>query len=154
MFSVQPIAFVHNERKEIKDDEWGEVRSRITLTEMYAEKSIQGIEDFSHIEVVFYFHKVTDEQIQYFARHPRNNKDYPEVGIFAQRGKNRPNRIGVTIVKVIKREGKSIIVEGLDAIDGTPILDIKPIMKEFMPTEEIHQPKWATDIMRQYWKGM
>ena len=149
MFSVQPIAFVHNERKEIKDDEWGEVRSRITLTEMYAEKSIQGIEDFSHIEVVFYFHKVTDEQIQYFARHPRNNKDYPEVGIFAQRGKNRPNRIGVTIVKVIKREGKSIIVEGLDAIDGTPILDIKPIMKEFMPTEEIHQPKWATDIMRQ-----
>ena len=153
MFSVQPIAFVHNERKEIKDDEWGEVRSRITLTEMYAEESIQGIEDFSHIEVVFYFHKVTDEQIQYFARHPRNNKDYPEVGIFAQRGKNRPNRIGVTIVKVIKREGKSIIVEGLDVIDGTPILDIKPIMKEFMPKEEIHKPKWATDIMRQYWKG-
>ena len=55
---------------------------------------------------------------------------------------------------MIKREGKSIIVEGLDAIDGTPILDIKPIMKEFMPTEEIHQPKWATDIIRQYWKGM
>lgn len=54
----------------------------------------------------------------------------------------------------MKREGKSIIVEGLDAIDGTPILDIKPIMKEFMPREEIVQPKWATDIMRQYWKGM
>ncbi len=87
MFSVQPIAFVHNERKEIKDDEWGEVKSYITLTEMYTEKSIQGIEDFSHIEVVFYFHKVTDEQIQYVARHPRNNHDYPKVGIFAQRGK-------------------------------------------------------------------
>ena len=153
MFSVQPIAFVHNERKEIKDDEWGEVRSYITLTEMYTEERIQGIEDFSHIEVVFYFHKVTDEQIQYVARHPRNNHDYPKVGIFAQRGKNRPNRIGATIVKVMKREGKSIIVEGLDAIDGTPILDIKPIMKEFMPREEIVQPKWATDIMRQYWKG-
>lgn len=108
---------------------------------------------FLHIEVVFYFHKVTDEQIQYVARHPRNNHDYPKVGIFVQRGKNRPNRIGATIVKVIKREGKSIIVEGLDAIDGTPILDIKPIMKEFMPREEIVQPKWATDIMRQYWKG-
>lgn len=73
-------------------------------------KVYKGLKIF-HIEVVFYFHKVTDEQIQYFARHPRNNKDYPEVGIFAQRGKNRPNRIGVTIVKVIKREGKSIIVE-------------------------------------------
>ncbi|EJV46095.1 Transcriptional regulator [Bacillus toyonensis] len=153
MFSVQPIAFVHNERKEIKDDEWGEVRSCITLTELYTEESIQGIEAFSHIEVVFYFHKVTDEQIQYVARHPRNNNDYPKVGIFAQRGKNRPNRLGVTIVKVIKRDGKSIIVEGLDAIDGTPILDIKPVMKEFMPKEEILQPKWVTDIMRQYWKG-
>lgn len=62
MFSVQPIAFVHNERKEIKDDEWGEVRSCITLTEMYTEESIQGIEDFSHIEIVFYFHKVTDDK--------------------------------------------------------------------------------------------
>ena len=131
----------------------GRSKIRITLTEMYAEKVYKGLKIFLILKL-FYFHKVTDEQIQYFARHPRNNKDYPEVGIFAQRGKNRPNRIGVTIVKVIKREGKSIIVEGLDAIDGTPILDIKPIMKEFMPTEEIHQPKWATDIMRQYWKGM
>ncbi len=87
MFSVQPIAFVHNERKEIKDDEWGEVRSYITLTEMYTEESIQGIEDFSHIEVVFYFHKVTDEQIQYVARHPRNNHDYPKVGFLHSAGK-------------------------------------------------------------------
>ncbi len=153
MFSVQPIAFVHNERKEIKDDEWGEVRSCITLTDMYTEESIQGIEDFSHIEVIFYFHKVTDEQIQYSARHPRNNSNYPKVGILAQRGKNRPNRIGATIVKVIRRDGKTIVVEGLDAIDGTPILDIKPVMKEFIPREEIKQPEWATDIMKQYWKG-
>ena len=112
MFLVQPIAFVHNERKEIKDDEWGEVRSCITLTELYTEESIQGIEDFSHIEVVFYFHKVTDEQIQYFARHPRNNNDYPKVGIFAQRGKNRPNRIGVTIVKVIKEKVNQLLLRG------------------------------------------
>ena len=92
MFSVQPIAFVHNERKEIKDDEWGEVKSYITLTEMYTEESIQGLKIFLILKL-FYFHKVTDEQIQYFARHPRNNHDYPKVGIFAQRGKNRPNRI-------------------------------------------------------------
>ncbi|CAH2462304.1 MULTISPECIES: SAM-dependent methyltransferase [Bacillus] len=153
MFSVRPIAFVHNERMEIADDEWGEVRSLITLSESFTEESIQGIEEFSHIEVIFYFHKVTDEQIQYSARHPRNNSKYPKVGIFAQRGKNRPNRIGATIVNVIRRDGKTIVVEGLDAIDGTPILDIKPVMKEFIPREEIKQPKWATDIMKQYWKG-
>ncbi|PEB50596.1 tRNA (N6-threonylcarbamoyladenosine(37)-N6)-methyltransferase TrmO [Bacillus pseudomycoides] len=153
MYSLQPIAFVHNERKLIKDDEWGEVQSTIALTDSFSEESIQGIESFSHIEVIFYFHKVTDEQIQYAARHPRNNKEYPKVGIFAQRGKNRPNRLGATIAKVVKREGKSIVVEGLDAIDGTPILDIKPVIREFVPNEEIIQPEWATNIMKEYWKG-
>lgn len=74
----------------IMDDEWGDVQSLITLTDSYAEESIQGIEDFSHIEVIFYFHKVKDEQIQYSARHPRNNKEYPKIGIFAQRGKIVP----------------------------------------------------------------
>ncbi|PEY37094.1 tRNA (N6-threonylcarbamoyladenosine(37)-N6)-methyltransferase TrmO [Bacillus cereus] len=153
MFSLQPIAFVHNERKMIMDDEWGDVQSLITLTDAYAEESIQGIESFSHIEVIFYFHKVTDEQIQYSARHPRNNKEYPKVGIFAQRGKNRPNRLGATIAKVVRRDGKSIVVEGLDAIDGTPILDIKPVMREFVPNDGITQPEWATDLMKEYWKG-
>lgn len=153
MFSLQPIAFVHNERKMIMDDEWGDVQSLITLTDAYAEESIQGIESFSHIEVIFYFHKVKDEQIQYSARHPRNNKEYPKVGIFAQRGKNRPNRLGATIAKIVRREGKSIVVEGLDAIDGTPILDIKPVMREFVPNDGITQPEWATNIMKEYWKG-
>lgn len=152
MFFVQPIAFVKNERKVIEDDDWGEVRSTITLTDAFTEESIEGIEAFSHIEVIFYFHKVTDEQIQYSARHPRNNKEYPKVGIFAQRGKNRPNRLGKTIAKMVKREGKTIIVEDLDAIDGTPILDIKPVMKEFLPREEIIQPDWVTDVMKEYWK--
>ncbi|MDM5188451.1 SAM-dependent methyltransferase [Bacillus sp. DX4.1] len=153
MFSLQPIAFVHNERITLEDDLWGEVQSVIELTDSFAEESIAGIEGFSHIEVIFYFHKVTEEQIQYIARHPRNNNMYPKVGIFAQRGKNRPNRLGATIVKVVRREGKCIVVEGLDAINGTPILDIKPVMKEFVPTEEIIQPDWATDLMKQYWKG-
>ncbi|MDZ5610787.1 SAM-dependent methyltransferase [Bacillus pseudomycoides] len=153
MFSLQPIAFVHNERKMIMDDGWGDVQSLITLTDSYAEESIQGIESFSYIEVIFYFHKMTDEQIQYSARHPRNNKEYPKVGIFAQRGKNRPNRLGATIAKVVRREGKSIVVKGLDAIDGTPILDIKPVMKEFLPNEDITQPEWVTDLMKEYWKG-
>ncbi|MBC6975966.1 SAM-dependent methyltransferase [Bacillus sp. Xin] len=153
MFSLQPIAFVHNERKMIIDDEWGDVQSLITLVDSYSEESIQGIEDFSHIEVIFYFHKVKDEQIQYSARHPRNNEKYPKIGIFAQRGKNRPNRLGATIAKVVRREGKSILVEGLDAIDGTPILDIKPVMREFFQNEDIIQPEWVTDLMKEYWKG-
>ncbi|MFD0771544.1 tRNA (N6-threonylcarbamoyladenosine(37)-N6)-methyltransferase TrmO [Bacillus sp. CGMCC 1.60114] len=153
MFSLQPIAFVHNERIAVEDDLWGEIESVIELTDSYTEESLQGIEQFSHIEVIFYFDRVTDDNIQYTARHPRNNEEYPKVGIFAQRGKNRPNKLGATIVKVARREGKKLVVQGLDAIDGTPILDMKPVMKEFLPREEIKQPDWATDLMKNYWKG-
>ncbi|MEI4828016.1 tRNA (N6-threonylcarbamoyladenosine(37)-N6)-methyltransferase TrmO [Bacillus sp. FJAT-53711] len=153
MFSLQPIAFVHNERIAVEDDLWGEIESVIELTDSYTEESLQGIEQFSHIEVIFYFDRVTDDNIQYTARHPRNNEEYPKVGIFAQRGKNRPNKLGATIVKVVRREGKKLVVQGLDAIDGTPILDMKPVMKEFLPREEIRQPDWATDLMKNYWKG-
>ncbi|MGG2015446.1 SAM-dependent methyltransferase [Bacillus sp. S10(2024)] len=153
MFSLQPIAFVHNERISVEDDLWGEVESVIEMTDLYTEESLQGVEQFSHIEVIFYFNRVREENIQYTARHPRNNKEYPKIGIFVQRGKNRPNRLGATIVKVVRREGKRLVVQGLDAIDGTPILDVKPVMKEFLPNEDIKQPDWATELMKNYWKG-
>ncbi|MCM3736685.1 tRNA (N6-threonylcarbamoyladenosine(37)-N6)-methyltransferase TrmO [Bacillus cytotoxicus] len=153
MFSLQPIAFVHNERINVEDDFWGEIESVIEMTDLYTEESLQGIEQFSHIEVIFYFNRVKEDNIQYTARHPRNNEEYPKVGIFAQRGKNRPNRLGATIVKVVRREGKRLFVKGLDAIDGTPILDMKPVMKEFLPNEDVKQPDWATELMKNYWKG-
>ena len=84
-------------------------------------------------------------------RHPRNNPEWPEVGIFAQRAKNRPNRIGCTICRVIRRDGRRLWVAELDAIDGTPVLDLKPVMAEFLPREEVRQPKWAGELMSQYW---
>jgi len=59
--------------------------------------------------------------------------------------------LGATIVKIIKREGSQLFVQGLDAIDGTPVLDIKPVMKEFLPREEVRQPEWATELMKNYW---
>lgn len=103
------------------------------------------------MEVIFYFDQVKDDKIEIDERRPRNNKAYPKVGIFAQRGKNRPNKIGLTTVKLLKREGKKINVKGLDAINGTPILDLKPVMKEFNLHEEIKQPFWVSDLMKNYW---
>lgn len=111
----------------------------------------KGIEGFSHLEILFYFHKVSDDKIQYEARHPRNNKEWPEVGIFAQRGKNRPNKLGSTIVEFVERKQKELIVKGLDAIQGTPVIDIKPVMKEFMPKSEVKQPEWSISLMERYW---
>ncbi|MET4560163.1 tRNA-Thr(GGU) m(6)t(6)A37 methyltransferase TsaA [Lysinibacillus parviboronicapiens] len=150
-YSIQPVAIVNNNRKEIEDDNWGTIISTIELTENINESSLKGIDEFSHLEIIFYFDKVDDEKIQYEARHPRNNKNYPEVGIFAQRGKNRPNKLGVTIVELIDIKQRTLIVKGLDAIDGTPIIDIKPVMKEFLPKGDVKQPNWSISLMDKYW---
>ena len=83
--------------------------------------------------------------------HPRGNPKYPKVGIFAQRKKDRPNQLGICTVELIKLEGNQLIVKYLDAIDGTPVLDIKPVLRELEPQSSIRQPEWATDLMKHYW---
>jgi len=150
-FTIKPIAYVKNSRKEIEDDHWGSIVSEIELVEEVSELALSGITDFSHLEIIFYFDKVSDDKIQYNARHPRNNPNYPKVGIFSQRGKNRPNKLGLTSVELLSHNERTITVRGLDAINGTPIIDIKPIMKEFLPKGEIKQPKWSTELMEKYW---
>lgn len=146
---VKPIGHVRNARREVEDDHWGEVISEIVIE--IGEEALQGIEDFSHAEIVFYFDQVDESKIVTGARHPRNNAEWPKVGILAQRGKNRPNRIGLTTVSILRREKNALFVTGLDAVDGTPILDIKPVMREFQPRGEIRQPAWADELMKNYW---
>ncbi len=150
-FELRPIGWVKTSRVEVEDDNWGGVRSEIELGAGYASDSFDGLSEFSHAEIIYYFDRVTPDKIVSGARHPRNNTDWPKVGIFAQRGKNRPNRIGLTTVRIIEVRGTILIVEGLDAIDGTPVLDIKPAMQEFLPTGAVRQPEWATQLMRGYW---
>lgn len=151
MISLSPIAAVKNNRIEVEDDNWGEVISVIELDASIPDEALSEIESFSHVEVIYYFHQVPDSKIETGARHPRNNAGWPKVGILSQRGKNRPNRLGTTMVKVLRREGRHLHVQGLDAIDGTPVLDIKPVMREFLPREEVRQPEWATELMKNYW---
>jgi tRNA-Thr(GGU) m(6)t(6)A37 methyltransferase TsaA len=149
---LEPIGIVRAERDAPTDDNWGHGRSRLELDRYrFTADALLGLSDFSHLEVVFIFDKVTEDRIVVGARHPRGREDWPLVGIFAQRGKDRPNRIGVTICKIISVDGLIVEVEGLDAIDGTPILDIKPVMKGFLPREEVREPAWAADLMKDYW---
>src|SRR5690606_12174880 len=96
-------------------------------------------------------HGVAPEKIVSGARHPRNNRDWPAVGILAQRGKNRPNRLGSTICRVLRVDGRKLWVAELDAIDGTPVLDVKPVMQEFLPREPVRQPAWTHELMQAYW---
>jgi tRNA (adenine37-N6)-methyltransferase len=85
------------------------------------------------------------------ARRPRGNPDWPEVGIFAQRAKRRPNRIGVSVCELVGVDGLQLAVRGLDAIDGTPVLDIKPYLTEFAPRTPVRQPHWSRQLMAGYW---
>ena len=149
--TVNPIAFVKARRTQAEDDHWGEEVARIELVAPYSADSLQGLGEFSHVEVLFVFHQVDEARIVTGARHPRNNKAWPSVGIFAQRGKNRPNRIGSTICRVLGVEGPALVVAELDAIDGTPVLDLKPVMQEFLPRHAVTQPGWSHELMADYW---
>ena len=151
MMQVEPIAYVRTARAHAEDDYWGGVESRLELTDAVEPDALAGIDEFSHAEIIYCFDQVDPQKIVRGARHPRNNPEWPRVGIFAQRGKNRPNRIGSTIVRVLRREGRVLYVAELDAVDNTPVLDIKPVMQEFLPREPVRQPQWSHELMRLYW---
>lgn len=148
---VQAVGFVEAVRSHAEDDFWGGEQACISLTGSFTAEAFQGLADFSHVEVLFLFHEVDESRIVTGARHPRNNKEWPAVGIFAQRGKNRPNRIGSTICRVLRVDGTRLFVAELDAINGTPVLDIKPVMVEFLPRQDVRQPAWSHELMGEYW---
>jgi tRNA-Thr(GGU) m(6)t(6)A37 methyltransferase TsaA len=150
---MKPIGRVESARTVVEDDFWGGLESRIVLTDTVDPDALVGIEEFSHAEILYVFDQVAPEKIVTGARHPRNNLAWPKVGIFAQRGKNRPNRIGSTIVKIIRRDGATLVVSELDAVNGTPVLDIKPVMKEFLPRSHVKQPAWSQELMKEYWSA-
>ena len=149
---LEPIAVVRSPRADVRDDDWGGLEAEIVLDTRFEPDALDGIEQFSHAEVLFFFDRVDPAKIVAGARHPRNNRDWPAVGIFAQRGKARPNRIGSTIVRVLGREGRILRVAELDAVDGPPVLDIKPVMQEFLPRHEVRQPRWSSELMQRYWR--
>jgi tRNA-Thr(GGU) m(6)t(6)A37 methyltransferase TsaA len=151
MIAMEPIGRVRGGRVEAIDDDWGASRAAIELDPHLPAEALAGLGDFSHAEILYVFDRVGDDEIVTGARHPRGRTDWPKVGIFAQRGKNRPNRLGVTICRIVGVDGRRLEVEGLDAIDGTPVLDIKPVLSGFLPRGELREPDWAREIMQDYW---
>ncbi len=149
-FNLNPVGVVRSSRDEPEDDHWDSERSSIEMMSPFGDRALQGLADFSHCIVVYVFDRASWDESK-MARHPRGNKDWPEVGIFAQRAKDRPNRLGVTVCRVLGVEGSIIHLGGLDAIDGTPVIDIKPWMVEFGPRGEVVQPSWSSELMKDYW---
>lgn len=148
--SLNPVAVVKNQRKTPIDDQWSAVISEIELLPGIPDEALFCITDFSHLEIIYYFNQVKDTDIVFSGR-PRGNPNYPIVGILAQRKKDRPNKLGLCTVELLEHNGRTITVKNLDAIDGTPVLDIKPVFREFEPQGKIRQPEWVSDLMKNYW---
>ena len=149
---LEPVGFVRGGRAEPIDDDWGNVEATIELeASQFTAEALAGLDGFSHLIVVYHFHRADPGKIETSARHPRGNTAWPKVGIFAQRGKNRPNRLGVSTCSILGVSGTAVRVRGLDAIDGTPVLDIKPFFRDFEPRGDVREPEWVAEIMSAYW---
>jgi len=152
-FSVHPIGYVKSARAEPIDDGWDRIETTIVLDRAELEPdAVLGLSEFSHIEVVFLFDRADPANVCRGARRARGRADWPLTGVLAQRAKDRPNRIGVTICRLLKVENNILHVRGLDAIDGTPVLDIKPVMRGFLPRGDVREPHWAGKLMAGYWE--
>lgn len=150
IFEISPIAYAKNIRTSPIDDNWSELTTEIKLVQKIPTESLSGIENFSHLEIIYLFHAIKSDTFEWKS-HPRGNTAYPLTGIFAQRKKERPNRIGLCVVELLKVEERILTVKYFDGINESPIIDIKPVFKEFQPQTEIKQPVWVSDLMKNYW---
>jgi tRNA (adenine37-N6)-methyltransferase len=150
-FQVTPIAYVVGGRAEPTDDYWGGSRSVIRIDgTRFTPDATKGLDEFSHLEIVFRFHLTDPADLNLGARRPRDNPDWPEVGTFGHRNMRRFNWLGVSRCRLAKVDGLDLHVEELDAVDGTPVLDIKPWFTQFGLRGDIHQPSWTTEMLRDY----
>jgi tRNA-Thr(GGU) m(6)t(6)A37 methyltransferase TsaA len=149
---VQPVGVVRGPRTDPTDDGWGAVESEIVLDERFEEDALVGLAEFSHLEVLFLFHLTDPAATSTGKRYPRGLTHLPQVGIFAQRNRDRPNHIGLSRCELLLIEGRRLRVRGLDALDGTPVLDIKPWFPAFAPRPEtVRTPPWVQEIIRRYY---
>lgn len=152
MIELTPVGFVRGGRSDPIDDGWDSVDAVIELDgSRFGADVTAGLDEFSHLDVVFVFDRVAEADVHLGARRPRGRADWPEVGIFAQRAKARPNRIGVSTCRLLGVDGLTLRVRGLDAIDGSPVLDVKPHVEEMGPREAVTEPSWMRELMAGYW---
>jgi len=145
---IIPIGIVKNGINDLENRDWENIVSKIVIHPKYVE-ALDGIEENSHIYVLFYLHKLPKNEMKILKVHPMKRKDLPLVGVFAVRSACRPNPIGLTLVELISRKNNTLIVKGLDAIDGTPIIDIKPFNPKMDKVEKFRIPDWLKKLIEE-----
>jgi tRNA-Thr(GGU) m(6)t(6)A37 methyltransferase TsaA len=146
---LEPIGVVKNGVADAVDQDWGGVVSEIVLRPELA-PGLRGLEQFSHVVVIFVLHAASFDAATQLQRRPRERADMPLVGTFAQRARHRPNPVGLSTVAIERIDGASLLVRGLDAIDGTPVLDLKPHVPAFDAPERPTVPDWIVRLFSDY----
>ncbi len=156
LIELRPIGVVRSPEKESRKGSFDDVEAEILLDEDLVE-GLEGLDEFSHIEVVFAMHLPsprTERGSLKFRVHPRGHRFLPAVGLFATRSPSRPNRIGSTLCELLEVENNTIRVRGLDALDGSPVLDIKaPTLKHAEKYEEMRFAEWMHQLAERDRRG-
>jgi len=140
---LKPIGIVKTTamgKKVRKKDAISKIVLRNDLTE-----SLTGIDEFSHLFIIFWMHEISVEERRAVKTYPRGRIDLPLLGVFATRTPHRPNPIGMTLVELLKVDRNVLTVRNLDAFDGTPVLDIKPFDNWDM-TDDARVPQWWKNL--------
>lgn len=139
---LKPIGFAKNKEKRHLGG-WDKVATDLVINKKYA-GALLGLKDYSHLIVIYWMHKVKE----YVIRHVPQGKveEVPEVGIFACRCPKRPNPIGITTAKIVSIKNNIVKVKGLDVIEGTPILDIKPYTPHYDAVKKAKVPQWVNKL--------
>jgi len=144
VMELKAIGIVRNGIRETMRHGWREVVSDIVIDSALTE-ALDGLEEFSHIIVLYWMHQLTPGRELPLKTHPMGKKELPLVGRFTTRSPSRPNPVGHAIVRLLERRGNILKVKGLDAIDGTPVIDIKPFIPGYDSPEDTKAPRWTNN---------
>ena len=147
--TLRVIGTVRNGRESAADQGWGSVVSTLEIAPEFA-AGLEGLGAFTHVIVLFHMHLDPDAEKAALVRHPRGRADMPALGVFAQRGRMRPNPVGITACEIVRVEPGRVTVRGLDALEGTPVLDLKPYFPMFDRRDEARVPEWVDRLMEGY----
>jgi tRNA-Thr(GGU) m(6)t(6)A37 methyltransferase TsaA len=145
--TIHPVGYVRNDINTPADDIWSKVISEIHIN-ADLQDGLQGLADWSHVVVIFRMHETQFEPDKHLVRRPRERDDMPHLGIFAQRARHHPNMIGITAVRLLGIEANIVRVKGLDAINKTPVLDIKPYAPIYDGVTQPLVPAWFVRLMQ------
>ncbi len=148
---LRPIGRVENDVHPGQDVAWEEIDSKIVIDQKWA-TGLEGLEEFSHIVAIFWLDRPKTDEVP-LQVHPEAREDMPLVGVFATRAPVRPNPIGLTAVELLARQGNVLTVRGLDAYDGTPVLDIKPYLVRGDLKDVKSMPEWLNRLWQEHDAG-